>query len=94
MPPAPGWKAEARAAHGQAKPSTRRRRTAYAAKTGRRGKPRCRRTTGRTATGRRPARRAAEQPDRPDSALMRKSARHEYRQAYNAQAVVDAEAAS
>ncbi len=27
----------------------------------------------------------------PDSALMRKSARHEYRQAYNAQAVVDAE---
>ena len=29
----------------------------------------------------------------PESALMRKSARHEYRQAYNAQAVVDAEGA-
>ncbi len=27
----------------------------------------------------------------PDSAIMRKSARHEYRQAYNAQAIVDAD---
>ena len=34
----------------------------------------------------------ANQSDRdPDSALMRKSARHEYRQAYNAQAIVDAD---
>ena len=30
-------------------------------------------------------------PTDPDSAIMRKSARHEYRQAYNAQAIVDAD---
>ncbi|GJD65760.1 IS1182 family transposase [Methylobacterium frigidaeris] len=83
--------AEALAAHGQAKAEHEAKQAAYAARTGRRGKPPVPPDDGPDGNGPPPAPERQSNLTDPDSALMRKSARHEYRQAYNAQAVVDAE---
>ena len=48
-------------------------------------------TTSPASTGRRPNSRRGPGPRYADSSLMRKSQHHEYRQAYNAQAAVDAD---
>lgn len=73
-------RAEARAA----RPDYEARRAAYDAKTGRRGRP------PKPPEDDPPPTRQSNLTD-PDSALMRRSDAHEYRQAYNAQAVVCAE---
>jgi len=82
---------EARADHEAAKADYAERRAAYDAKSGRRGKPPVPPDDGPDGKGPPPAPDTQSNLTDPDSALMRKSARHEYRQAYNAQAVVDAE---
>jgi len=81
----------ARAEHEAAKDDYAERRAAYDAKTGRRGKPPVPPDDGPDGMGPPPAPETQSNLTDPDSALMRKSARHEYRQAYNAQAVVDAD---
>lgn len=83
--------AEARAEHVAAKADTETKKAAYAARTGRRGKPPVPPEDGPDGNGPLPAPERQSTLTDPDSALMRKSAPHEYRPAYNAQAVVDAE---
>ena len=83
--------AEARAEHVAAKADDETKKAAYAARTGRRGKPPVPPEDGPDGNGPPPAPERQSNLTDPDSAPMRKSARHEYRQAYNAQAVVDAE---
>lgn len=76
--------AEARAEAEAARPEYDAKRAAYEAKTGRRGRP------PKPPSDDPPPERQSNLTD-PDSALMRRSDAHEYRQAYNAQAVVCAE---
>jgi hypothetical protein len=78
--------AEARAEAEAARPAYEAKRAAYDAKKGRRGSP----PTPPDDTP--PPERQSNLTD-PDSALMRRSDAHEYRQAYNAQAVVCADGA-
>jgi transposase len=78
--------AEARAQAEAARPAYEAKKAAYDAKTGRRGPPP---TPPDDAP---PPERQSNLTD-PDSALMRRSDAHEYRQAYNAQAVVCADGA-
>lgn len=75
---------QARAEAEAARPEYEAKRAAYDAKTGRRGRP------PKPPEGDPPPERQSNLTD-PDSALMRRSDAHEYRQAYNAQAVVCAE---
>jgi transposase len=82
---------EARAEHAAAKAKYTAKRAAYEAKTGRRGKPPTPPDEGADGKGPPPAPETQSNLTDPDSALMRKSKHHEYRQAYNAQAVVDAQ---
>ncbi len=76
--------AEARAHAEAARPAYEAKRAAYDARTGRRGRP------PKPPDDAPPPERQSNLTD-PDSALMRRSDAHEYRQAYNAQAVVCAE---
>lgn len=76
--------AEARAEAEATRPAYEVKRAAYDAKTGRRGRP------PKPPEDDPPPKRQSNLTD-PDSALMRRSDAHEYRQAYNAQAVVCAE---
>src|SRR6195952_876045 len=76
--------AEAKAEAGAARPAYEARQAAYDAKTGNRGRAPV------PPDPNPPADRQSNLTD-PDSALMRRSDRHEYRQAYNAQAVVCAD---
>ena len=76
--------AEARADAEAARPEYDAKRAAYEAKKGRRGRP------PKPPSDDPPPERQSNLTD-PDSALMRRSDAHEYRQAYNAQAVVCAE---
>src|SRR4051794_29870225 len=76
--------AEARAEAEAARPAYDAKKAAYDAKTGRRGRP------PKPPEKTPPPERQSNLTD-PDSALMRRSDAHEYRQAYNAQAVVCAE---
>ncbi|MBL6079862.1 transposase [Belnapia sp. T18] len=76
--------AEARAEAEAARPEYDAKRAAYEAKTGRRGRP------PKPPSDDTPPERQSNLTD-PDSALMRRSDAHEYRQTYNAQAVVCAE---
>jgi transposase len=76
--------AEARAEAAAAGPGYAAKKAAYDAKTGRRGRP------PKPPDDTPPPERQSNLTD-PDSALMRRSDAHEYRQAYNAQAVVCAE---
>ena len=76
--------AEARAEAEAARPEYDARKAAYDAKTGRRGRP------PKPPEETPPPERQSNLTD-PDSALMRRSDAHEYRQAYNAQAVVCAD---
>ena len=76
--------AEARAEAEAARPEYDAKRAAYEAKKGRRGRP------PKPPSDDPPPERQSNLTD-PDSALMRRSDAHEYRQAYNAQAVVCAE---
>jgi transposase len=76
--------AEARAEAEAARPEYEAKRAAYEARTGRRGRP------PKPPSDDPPPERQSNLTD-PDSALMRRSDAHEYRQAYNAQAVVCAE---
>lgn len=78
--------AEAKAEADAARPAYVARKAAYDAKTGRRGSP------PRAPDDAPPPDRQSNLTD-PDSALMRRSDAHEYRQAYNAQAVVCADGA-
>jgi len=82
---------EARAEHEAAKAKYAVKRAAYEARTGRRGQPPAPPDEGADGKGPPPAPEAQSTLTDQDSALMRKSKHHEYRQAYNAQAVVDAE---
>ena len=75
---------QARAEAEAARPEYEAKRAAYEAKTGRRGRP------PKPPEDDPPPERQSNLTD-PDSALMRRSDAHEYRQAYNAQAVVCAE---
>ncbi|WP_424140173.1 IS1182 family transposase [Roseomonas chloroacetimidivorans] len=75
---------QARAEAEAARPDYEAKRAAYEAKTGRRGRP------PKPPEDDPPPERQSNLTD-PDSALMRRSDAHEYRQAYNAQAVVCAE---
>jgi transposase len=75
---------QARAEAEAARPGYEAKRAAYEAKTGRRGRP------PKPPEDDPPPERQSNLTD-PDSALMRRSDAHEYRQAYNAQAVVCAE---
>jgi transposase len=75
---------QARAEAEAARPQYEAKRAAYEAKTGRRGRP------PKPPEDDPPSTRQTNLTD-PDSALMRRSDAHEYRQAYNAQAVVCAE---
>jgi transposase len=75
---------QARAEAEAARPEYEAKRAAYEAKTGRRGRP------PKPPEDDPPPTRQSNLTD-PDSALMRRSDAHEYRQAYNAQAVVCAE---
>jgi len=75
---------QARAEAEAARPDYEAKRDAYAARTGRRGRP------PKPPEDDPPPTRQSNLTD-PDSALMRRSDAHEYRQAYNAQAVVCAE---
>lgn len=76
--------AEARAEAAAARPAYEAKKAAYDAKKGRRGRP------PKPPDDTPPAERQINLTD-PDSALMRRSDAHEYRQAYNAQAVVCAD---
>ena len=76
--------ADARADAQAARPAYEAKRAAYDAKTGRRGRP------PKPPDDEPPPERQSNLTD-PDSALMRRSDAHEYRQAYNAQAVVCAD---
>lgn len=76
--------AQARAEAEAARPDYQAKTAAYHAKTGRRGRP------PKPPEDNPPPERQSNLTD-PDSALMRRSEEHEYRQAYNAQAVVCAE---
>ena len=76
--------ADARAEAEAARPAYEAKRAAYDAKTGRRGRP------PKPPDDEPPPERQSNLTD-PDSALMRRSDAHEYRQAYNAQAVVCAD---
>jgi len=76
--------AEARAEAEAARPAYEDKKAAYDAKKGRRGRP------PKPPDDAPPPERQSNLTD-PDSALMRRSDAHEYRQAYNAQAVVDAD---
>ena len=76
--------AEARAHAEAARPAYEAKKAAYDARTGRRGRP------PKPPDDAPPPERQSNLTD-PDSALMRRSDAHEYRQAYNAQAVVCAE---
>ena len=76
--------AEARAQAEAEKPEYEKKKAVYDAKTGRRGRP------PKPPEGTPPPERQINLTD-PDSQLMRKSQAHEFRQAYNAQAVVCAE---
>ena len=76
--------AQARAEAEAARPAYEAKRAAYDARTGRRGRP------PKPPDDTPPPERQSNLTD-PDSALMRRSDAHEYRQAYNAQAVVRAE---
>ncbi len=76
--------AEAKARAAAERPEYERKKAVYEAKRGRRGRP------PKPPDATPPADRQTNLTD-PDSALMRKSKAHEYRQAYNAQAVVCAE---
>jgi transposase len=78
--------AEARAEAEAARPAYETKKAAYDAKTGRRGQP------PKPPSDAPPPERQSNLTD-PDSALMRRSDAHEYRQAYNAQAVVCADGA-
>jgi transposase len=78
--------AEAQAAAEAARPAYEAKKAAYDAKKGRRGRP------PKPPDDAPPPERQSNLTD-PDSALMRRSDGHEYRQAYNAQAVVCAEGA-
>jgi transposase len=78
--------AEARAEAEAARPAYEAKQSAYDAKTGKRGRP------PQPPDAEPPPQRQANLTD-PDSALMRRSDAHEYRQAYNAQAVVCADGA-
>ena len=78
--------AEACAQADAARPTYKAKQAAYDAKTGRRGRP------PKPPDDAPPPERQSNLTD-PDSALMRRSDAHEYRQAYNAQAVVCAEGA-
>ncbi len=78
--------AEARAEAEAARPAYEARKAAYDAKKGRRGRP------PKPPDDAPPPERQSNLTD-PDSALMRRSDAHEYRQAYNAQAVVCADGA-
>jgi transposase len=78
--------AEARAEAEAARPDYEAKKAAYDAKPGRRGRP------PKPPDDEPPPQRQSNLTD-PDSALMRRSEAHEYRQAYNAQAVVCAEGA-
>ena len=78
--------AEARAQAEAARPAYEAKQAAYDAKTGRRGRP------PKPPDDTPPPERQSNLTD-PDSALMRRSDAHEYRQAYNAQAVVCADGA-
>lgn len=82
---------EARAEHAAAKADYVAKKAVYQARSGRRGKPPVPPDDGPDGAGPGPAPETQSNLTDPDSALMRKSARHEYRQAYNAQAVVDAD---
>ncbi len=77
-------KAEAEAQAAAERPEYEQKKAAYDARKGRRGRP------PRPPDGTPPPERQINLTD-PDSQLMRKSKAHEYRQAYNAQAVVCAE---
>ena len=81
----------AREEHEAAKAEYARKKEAHEARSGRKGSPPTPPDDGPNGTG--PGPRGDRQINLtdPDSQLMRKSARHEYRQAYNAQAVVDAD---
>lgn len=76
--------AEARAEATAARPAYEAKKAAYEARTGRRGRP-------PKPPDETPAPERQSNLTDPDSALMRRSEAHEYRQAYNAQAVVCAE---
>ena len=76
--------AEARAEADAARPAYEAKKAAHDARTGRRGRP------PKPPDDAPPPERQSNLTD-PDSALMRRSDAHEYRQAYNAQAVVDAD---
>lgn len=76
--------AEARAEAEAARPAYEDKKAAYDAKTGRRGRP-------PKPPGETPKPERQSNLTDPDSALMRRSDAHEYRQAYNAQAVVCAD---
>jgi hypothetical protein len=76
--------ADARAAAEAARPGYEAKKAVYDAKKGRRGRP------PKPPDDTPPAERQSNLTD-PDSALMRRSENHEYRQAYNAQAVVCAD---
>ncbi len=78
--------AEARAEAEAARPAYEEKKAAYDAKTGRRGR------SPKPPNDAPPPERQSNLTD-PDSALMRRSDAHEYRQAYNAQAVVCADGA-
>jgi hypothetical protein len=78
--------AEAKAAADAARPAYEKKKAIYNAKKGRRGRP------PKPPNEDPPADRQTNLTD-PDSALMRRSDAHEYRQAYNAQAVVCADGA-
>ena len=78
--------ADARAAAQAAQPAYAAKKAVYEAKTGRRGRP------PKPPDDAPPPERQSNLTD-PDSALMRRSDAHEYRQAYNAQAVVCADGA-
>src|SRR4051794_36973021 len=82
MPPAPAWRRKPRHRPRPKDQSTKK--AAYDARKGRRGRP------PKPPDEMPPPDRQINLTD-PDSQLMRKSAAHEYRQAYNAQAVVCAE---
>ena len=84
MPPAPGWKPKPRHRPRPKRPEYEEKKAAYDAKKGRRGRP------PKPPDETPPPDRQINLTD-PDSQLMRKSKAHEYRQAYNAQAVVCAE---
>ena len=83
--------AEAQEAHEAQKQVYEERRAAHQAQSGRKGRPPTPPDEGPEGFGPPPAGDRQANLTDPDSQLMRKSARHEYRQAYNAQAVVDAE---